>query len=285
MTTREEPLRVVMLYSAGHLGSAIVLDRLHRLPEIEIVGVVRAEPAPLSRQGLRKTFRMLSRIGWRFAGLLAWQRLVQFVMFHGVAPLVARKRLRSAWQLADHHGIPSHATANVNGETARTFLHALKPDVIVSAYFSQILKAPLLRIPRLGALNVHPGWLPDYRGAMNYFWVAKNGEDRAGVSVHWMDEGIDTGAVLARRSFVLRPASTQQQVLAMTALVGARLLGRVLRELQQGRAPQPLPAEDKAGQYFPMPGAEEFDDYFKRRRFFRIRDIYRLATSRSPRRA
>jgi methionyl-tRNA formyltransferase len=275
----------VLLYSAGHLGSAIVLNRLYHLPEIEIVGVVRAEPAALSRQGLQKAFRRASRIGWRFAGLLAWQRLVQFVMFYVVGPLIARRRLMAAWQLADRHGIPSHETSNINGEAARTFLSALQPDILISAYFAQIIKAPVLGIPWMGALNVHPGWLPDYKGAMNYFWVVKNGEDRAGVSVHWMDEGIDTGAVLARRSFVLEPDATQQQVLAITALIGARLLERVIRQLHRGENPQPLPAAAQAGRYFPMPGAEDFDDYFKRRRFFRIRDIFRLATRRARTRA
>lgn len=122
METTDAParrLRVVLLYSAGHLGSAIVLDELHRLREIEIVGVVRADPAPLSRQGLRRTRQALSRLGWRFAWLLAWQRLVQFVMFYVVAPLVTRNRLRAAWRFADRHGIPSHETANINGEAAR----------------------------------------------------------------------------------------------------------------------------------------------------------------------
>jgi len=262
-----------------------VLNRLHHLPEIEIVGVVRAEPAALSRQGLQKTFERVSRIGWRFAALLAWQRIVQFVMFYVVGPLVARRRLMSAWQLADRHGIPSHETSNINGEAARAFLEGLQPDLLISAYFAQIVKAPVLAIPRLGALNVHPGWLPDYKGAMNYFWVVKNCEDRAGVSVHWMDEGIDTGAVLARRSFVLRPDATQQQVLTVTALIGARLLERVIRRLHRGERPAALPAATHSGRYFPMPGADDFDDYFARRRFFRIRDIYRLATRRARPRA
>lgn len=99
-----------------------------------------------------------------------------------------------------------------------------------------------------------------------------------------MDEGIDTGAVLARRSFVLEPNATQQQVLAMTASVGARLLKRVLRQLHRGRAPAPLARPAANGRYFPMPDASDFDDDFARRRFFRIRDIDRLAT-RSQRRA
>ncbi|NBO18345.1 MAG: hypothetical protein EBV03_03795 [Proteobacteria bacterium] len=266
-------LRVVLLYSAGHLGSAIVLNSLYHMPQVNIVGVVRAEPAG----DLRRSVLKLSRIGWQFAWLMAWQRFMQFVAFYFIAPLLRSEHLMAAWQFAHAKGIASYQTHNVNNEASLRFIGNLQPDVIVSAYFSQILKGDVLKLPRLGCLNVHPGFLPDYKGAMNYFWVIRNEEDRAGVSVHWMDEGIDTGAVLARKSFVLKPGATQQQVLAATAVAGARLLQRVLRQLVDGEQPQPLPLRAQ-GAYYPMPGAEDFKEYFKRRRYFRIRDTLKLAT-------
>lgn len=269
----QSPLRVVLLYSAGHLGSAIVLNTLYHMPQVVIVGVVRAEPAG----ELRKRMGKLSRIGWRFAWLMAWQRFMQFVAFYAVAPLLRAEHLMAAWQFADKKGIPSYQTDNVNGEAALRFIGSLQPDLIVSAYFSQILKAGVLGLPKVGCLNIHPGFLPDYKGAMNYFWVIRNGHDRAGVSVHWMDEGIDTGAVLARKSFRLKPRATQQQVLAATAVAGVRLLQRVIRQLAAGQQPVALAVDAHEGAYYPVPGAADFREYFKRRRFFRIRDTAALA--------
>ena len=91
-----------------------------------------------------------------------------------------------------------------------------QPDVLVSAYFSQILKSEIIQLPRFGVLNIHPGWLPAYRGAMAYFWVLHNGSDPGGVSVHWIDEGIDTGEILERRFFRIR------DVLGLIAFRGLR---------------------------------------------------------------
>lgn len=267
-------LRVALLYSAGHLGSATVLDRLLAAPEVELVGVVKARPLPFSNAGARRLKKHLRAVGWRFGWLLFWQQAIQ-----GLGYLLGRvlplpwPTLRPGWVAAAKRGVPVHHAASVNDPACCRFLAALAPDLLVSAYFPQILRDPALGIARLGALNVHPGWLPAYRGAMSYFWVLKNGEERAGVSVHWMDRGIDTGELVARRAFRLAPGATQQRVLVLTAVIGARLLGRVFRELAAGRRPAPVPAPTAEARYYPLPGEADFDAYFARRRFFRIRDV------------
>lgn len=281
MTSEEtKTLRCVLLYSAGHLGSSIVLNRLYNIQGIDIVGVVRAEPAALSIAGINKLYNKFSKIGVKFAFLLMWQRVVQFIGFYILAPILAKNHLMAAWQFARHHGIPSFETKNINNEASLNFLRSLQPDVLISAYFSQILKKPAIEIPKIGVLNIHPALLPDYKGAMNYFWVLKNGENRAGVSVHWIDEGIDTGEILAKKSFIIKQDATQQQVLVKTAFIGTILLKRVIKSLLAGKIVMGLPKLANNGNYYPMPNAEDFRDYFARRRFFRIRDIIKLVIKR-----
>ena len=87
---------------------------------------------------------------------------------------------------------------DINHPTVINLIQDLKPDIIVSAYFNQIIKEPVIDLPKFGILNIHPGWLPAYRGAMAYFWVLKNGSEKAGVSIHWIDKGIDTGELVSR---------------------------------------------------------------------------------------
>lgn len=279
----QPPLRAVLLYSAGHLGSAVAFHVLSSAPEIDIVAVIRAEPAPLSGAGLKKAGKHLRKLGLRFAWLLLWQRFIQFLFFHLIAPRLADDHLLSAWQLARERGLPSLQTDNINSAEAQAFIARFTPDLILSVFFSRIIKPPVLALPRLGCLNLHPGFLPDYKGAMNYFWVLRNGEDRVGVSVHWMNEGIDTGPLLARRTVRLRPGATQQRALVLAAVVGSRMLQRACRKLRSGNLPEAIPAEPHAGRYFPLPGWQDFNAYFKRRRFFRIRDIAALILHRHRR--
>ena len=271
---RSSALRVVVLYSAGHLGSAMILNRLLDMPSYEVVGVIKAGAVAFTPAGIRKIKRHLKKVGWRFAWLLLWQGLVQAGVFLVTLLLPrAENRLRPAWKIAEDQNIPVLKCDSINGDQAITFMADLTPDLLLSAYFPQILKSRVINIPRLGVLNVHPGWLPAYKGVMAYFWVLKNGSERAGVTVHWIDEGVDTGEIVARRSFRIEPGMTQQNVLVTTAAIGADLLARIGEKLSEGLTLDSIrPEEDEADQYYPMPGESAFDGYFRQRRFFRIRD-------------
>jgi len=278
METRlNKTLDVVVLYSAGHLGSAIVMNRLINMPGVRIVGVVKAQPLKLSLRGKSHTRRHLQKIGWKFAWLLFWQRCVQGLGYLLTLLPFVDNRLQPAWKIASDHGIDLHACRNVNDVACRQFISRLEPDLLISAYFPQILAPDIIALPRIGVLNIHPGWLPAYRGAMAYFWVLKNGSDRGGVSLHWIDAGIDTGKLLARRSFRLKPGATQETALIYTAVIGARLTQRIIRKLQRGETlAQEITGEDEDSAYFPMPGDQDFADYFEKHRFFRIRDVLGL---------
>ncbi len=269
------PLRVVLFYAAGHLGSAIILNRILDAPSYEVVGIVKSDPLPFSRKGATKLRGHLKKTGWHFGWLLFWQRLVQNLGY-GLGSLLpfSRYRIAPCWLLAKELGIPVFNGSNVNTKACSKFVARQDPDLILSAYFNQILKQDLLDIPTLGALNVHPGWLPAYRGAMCYFWMLNKREHHGGVSVHWMDRQIDTGPLVARRHFRLRPGGTQQRVLILTAVIGAHLLCRVGRALAAGESLKPIhirPNERQA--YHAMPTEEDFREYFSERRFFRIRDV------------
>ena len=281
------PARVVVLYSAGHLGSALTMNRLVAMDEIDVVGVVRAQPLSLSKQGKSRIRAHFRRVGWRFAWLLFFQRIVQALGYALSLLLPATgKRLLPAWKIARKHDIPVLQTGDVNAAQTLQFVRELEPHFLVSAYFSQILKPAIIELPRYGVLNLHPGWLPTYRGAMAYFWVLHNRSERGGVSVHWIDEGIDTGEVLEQRGFRISQQATQETVLCLTAVIGSRLLRRVVRRLQSGRsahADSCLVSKEDAD-YYPMPGSREFDSYFEHRRFFRIRDVLGLIAFRGRRR-
>ena len=263
------------------------MNRMVAMQEIEVVGVVKAQPLSLSRQGKSRIKRHLRQVGWRFAWLLFFQRVVQGLGYALSLLMPARaRRLLPAWKIARAGNIAVYQTTDINAEDAIDFVRQCQPDLLVSAYFSQILKADILQIARFGVLNIHPGWLPAYRGAMAYFWVLHNGSDRAGVSVHWIDEGIDSGEILERRSFPIPDNATQETVLMLTAVIGTRLLRRVMRRLQSGQPARKVSTEPELsqGDYYPMPGDREFASYFEQHRFFRIRDVLGLIAFRGMRR-
>jgi len=89
----------------------------------------------------------------------------------------------------------------INTEESIAQLKKFDPELFIVAGYSTILKQKVLDIPQLGTINLHAGRLPEYRGGSPLNWQLINGEEKAGISVIFMDEGIDTGCVLAEEEF------------------------------------------------------------------------------------
>lgn len=103
-------------------------------------------------------------------------------------------------------------------------VRVLAPDLILSWSYPMRLTRPVLEVPRLGSLNLHMGLLPEYRGAHALQWAIVNGETITGVTLHRMEETLDTGPVLARARFAIHPADDIVSVLERAREAGIRLL-------------------------------------------------------------
>jgi methionyl-tRNA formyltransferase len=119
-------------------------------------------------------------------------------------------------------------------------LAQFRPEVIVVAAFGQILPRAVLKIPRFGAVNVHPSLLPRFRGASPVAAAILAGDEFSGVSIMLMDEGLDTGPVLARAQVPISALDTTGSLTARLSSVGARLLIEALGNYLRGElTPQP----------------------------------------------
>jgi methionyl-tRNA formyltransferase len=118
-------------------------------------------------------------------------------------------------------------------------LAKLDPDLFCIAGFRFLLSPSVLGVPKLGTLNIHPSLLPRHRGPNPFFWVFLNQEEETGVSVHWVDEGEDTGPVLGRARIEVPPGITGDRLVLESARKGAWLLRDVVRAVAAGCPPAP----------------------------------------------
>lgn len=134
-------------------------------------------------------------------------------------------------------------------------LKGLKPEAIVVAAYGQILPPEVLAIPPWGCLNVHPSLLPKYRGAAPIAGAILAGEEETGVTIMLMDEGMDTGPILAQRRLMIEPEDTTESLSEKLARLGADLLLETLPLWLRGEiAPQP---QDDSQATYTKPIAKE----------------------------
>ncbi|MDX6766747.1 MAG: methionyl-tRNA formyltransferase [Candidatus Methylacidiphilales bacterium] len=129
-------------------------------------------------------------------------------------------------------------------------LRALVPDVLVVCAYGQILKPAVLELPRMGCLNLHASLLPRHRGASCIQAAILAGDARTGMTVMWMDAGLDTGDILLQEAFPMGRRATAGALHDRLAAQAPGLLLRALSLVREGRAPR-LPQDAGLATYAP----------------------------------
>ena len=143
-------------------------------------------------------------------------------------------------------------TTQINHPDILKWLRRLRPDLICVATYPQLLKAPLLALPSLGAINMHPSLLPMYRGPNPLFWMFKEGATAAGISIHFLDEGIDSGDLLYQKKMAIQEGMRGHDLHQQLALLGGPLLLQAVQDIFAGTASR-LPQNLALGSYHSRP--------------------------------
>jgi len=185
---------------------------------------------------------------WRYARTFGFSSAVR------LASRVARARLagRSIEGVCRKHGVPCDVAPDVNAPAFLDALAARAPDLVVSVSCPQIFRARLIALPQRGLVNVHGAILPEYRGVLPAFWMLANGEARAGVSVHFVNEGIDTGDLCGQETFEIPPGDSLDAFLRRSKRVAADLVVKVIDAFAGGTVSR-RPIDARAGSYYSWP--------------------------------
>jgi methionyl-tRNA formyltransferase len=134
-------------------------------------------------------------------------------------------------------------------------LEALDSDLIVVACFPWRLPSSVFALPRIASVNVHPSRLPDGRGPEPIFWAFRRDLDTTGVTLHMIDDGLDTGPIIAQRSAPIPNGATMITLERALAHLAADMLSEFLNAPWHSVTPWPQPAGDRRSA--PFPDAED----------------------------
>lgn len=132
------------------------------------------------------------------------------------------------------HGLPVFQPERIRDEEAVSYLEGIPADVIVVVAFGQIIPRRILDMKKYGCINVHGSLLPKYRGAAPVQWAVIDGEKESGVTIMQMDDGLDTGDMLAKTVVPLDEKETGGSLFDKLAKAGAKLCAETLGKLERG---------------------------------------------------
>lgn len=187
----------------------------------------------------------------------AIQCLEQNGRSRSMLPMLHSSMHGSILEVASERQIPIWEVSHLlHGETGAV-LRSYQPDAICVACFSLRIPRAVLKIPPFGCLNVHPSLLPANRGPEPLFWTFRVGLQQTGVTIHVMDEGIDTGDMLAQEVVEIPDGISYAQLESQCATLGGALLARSVWDLYKGLATLVKQDETKAD-YHPFPSVDDF---------------------------
>lgn len=204
----------------------------------------------LKRLGLIETLKIIfeKKVRRRLAPMEL--KMVSENVKRAVAP-----RAREAWLSNDFYQSYSkkvYIVDDFNGKQCEQLLREIEPDVIVLGG-SRIIRKNIINIPKIGILNAHPGLLPKYRGVDVIPWAIYYG-DAIGVTVHFVDEGIDTGGIIAQKAINITEGDTIDSLGKKAQILAAELIAEtLLRIIERGHIPVIPQSREDGKQYYRMP--------------------------------
>ncbi|MDD9148065.1 methionyl-tRNA formyltransferase [Sporolactobacillus sp. CQH2019] len=137
-------------------------------------------------------------------------------------------------KIAEKNSISVYIEKNVNCNNFLNFCKNLAFDLGVSMSFNQIIKSKLREIPQNGFINCHAGKLPNYRGRNIINWALINDEKEIGVTAHYIDDSIDTGAIITQSSITISESDNYRTLLFKATDKCAEVLIRAVQKIKDG---------------------------------------------------
>ncbi len=177
---------------------------------------------------------------------------------HGVRSSLPLLSLHpSIVEMAWKQHIPVWEVRRLSDITVHETLASYEPDILCVACFSQRVPRSIIDLPRLGCLNVHPSLLPANRGPVPLFWTFRNGEQTTGVTIHFLDETMDTGDILAQERIEVPDGTGYAQLETQCAVIGGALLANVVQNLYKGNITRTVQDATKSS-YYSFPTEKDF---------------------------
>lgn len=242
-------MRIVLLTQDDpfYLGRHLDFLLQNMPPHSEVVGCVVFSVSPFGKKEsfLQKVRKTIDIFGFGF--------FVRYGSKYVQAKLSRSFALRS---VLGRFNIPEiQIFGSINSQSSLESIQAYKPDLLISIAGNQIFRQELINLAPLGCLNLHTALLPKYRGLMPSFWVLRHNESKTGVSVFYVDEGIDSGPILVQKEVDIGTMS-QQQLIERTKKLGMTAILEAIEKIHSGNT-ETIANADNDSSYYSFPTRED----------------------------
>ncbi|MCG0277366.1 MAG: methionyl-tRNA formyltransferase [Thermanaeromonas sp.] len=155
-------------------------------------------------------------------------------------------------ELALELGLPLLQPPKLKDQAVIDWVASLKPDLLVLAYVTQFVPKAMIDLATYGGINFHPSLLPKYRGGSAMNWAIINGETETGITIHQIDEGVDSGPIILQEKVPIDPDdSVKTLYFGKIYPLGVKMVAEAVRLIREGKA-KPVPQDESQATFQPV---------------------------------
>lgn len=261
-------MKIVLLTNKSARAAHILRDMKNRNVQVEaiFIGIQRpislgAKLRKLRRLGPTGALRVIAKRARKTLAPMELRMISQRTRWK-LAPSTAKE-----WFSNDFYRSYSDKVYTVddfNGQECEQLLKEIEPDLVILGG-TGIIRKNIIDIPKIGILNAHPGLLPKYRGVDVISWAIYHGNP-VGVTVHFVDEGIDTGSIVLQEAIGITESDTIESLGKKADRLAGELMAEIVQKVVDGESIEVVPQSIADGkQYHRMP-VRQFRETLRRLR-------------------
>ncbi|MFB6347325.1 MAG: methionyl-tRNA formyltransferase [bacterium] len=188
---------------------------------------------------------------------------------------VRERRALSVRDVASAHGVECWTADSVKTNKVQSRIDSFAPDYLLSLFFNQIIPPEVLEKPEERSINLHPGFLPEYRGFSPVFWQLLNDEKTVACTLHQLTDRLDAGPVYDELTVPVKPRDSYFSLYRRLADEGANLLVRFFEDCRGSNKPDFEPQDESRAVNHPRFDSDDVREFFRQgHHFWKYRDFW-----------
>jgi methionyl-tRNA formyltransferase len=176
---------------------------------------------------------------------------------------ICRRSVIGTRRLKKKLGARVSIVPNLADEKVSEKIRKTKPDLLVSWFWTKKIPKAILDVAPLGAIGIHPSLLPRHRGPDPYFWAIDSGDEKTGVTAHYLDEEYDTGKILAQRELAIDPSWNGWTLAKKMDRPSLALLRQIVGDFAAGKIPKGRAQDEALATEAPAPTDDDLEISFQ----------------------
>ncbi len=219
-------------YTAANIYLVNYLTAKHNV----VAKIIEKRPLALTfEEKLKRRKKMLNKYGfYKTINKLLYNKYRAYVNKKGRDEIIGQSLFSGLGNAHYEKNVPSIEVSDINEPKCVEFISLHNPDII-AVCGTTVLKPPVFELSRRGTINIHTGIIPEYRSADPIFWALYNNEpDNVGVTVHFVDKGIDTGPIIYQQRVGVTRDDKLETLYCRCIKKGAELMSQAISDIENG---------------------------------------------------